>query len=169
MATFVVCQIYFFPSNKHEIDLMKKMTMTKNENNDSFMRDKNIVQAVDSKRKSQCAAQWKGANQPSQTTVRELETSQTEWAAQTTRLADSRSIDHAYPCIPIRIVFYSASMSRPNDASILFPDIFSNKRQKNECTKVSRSNPYIHIPINSLQPLKWAANSCINCQITWKK
>ena len=29
---------------------MKKMT--KNENNDSFMRDKNIVQAVDSKRKS---------------------------------------------------------------------------------------------------------------------
>ena len=46
MATFVVCQIYIFPSNKHEI--MKKMT--KNENNDSFMRDKNIVRAVDGKR-----------------------------------------------------------------------------------------------------------------------
>ena len=44
MATFVVCQIYIFPSNKHEI--MKKMT--KNENNDSFMREKiNLVRAVD--------------------------------------------------------------------------------------------------------------------------
>ena len=31
---------------------MKKMT--KNENNDSFMRDKNIVRAVDGKRKSHC-------------------------------------------------------------------------------------------------------------------
>ena len=29
--------------------------MTKNENNDSFMRDKNIVRAVDGKRKSHCA------------------------------------------------------------------------------------------------------------------
>ena len=51
MATFVVCQIYIFPSSKHEI--MTKMT--KNENNDSFMRDKNIMRAVDGKRKSHFA------------------------------------------------------------------------------------------------------------------
>ena len=51
MATFVVCQIYIFPSSKHEI--MTKMT--KNENNDSFMRDKNIMRAVDGKRNSHFA------------------------------------------------------------------------------------------------------------------
>ena len=34
--------------------------MTKNENNDSFMRDKNIMRAVDGKRKSHFAWPYKG-------------------------------------------------------------------------------------------------------------